>query len=107
MDWADSLLSAAGVDPCSGGLETSVSTRKTNPTFANRISLVEPDTRTALLAAVTRALKFASYEIELLQYLILDWCVSVDENSQRLTKLADWLDKEIPPDPQSTDKYAV
>eukprot|EP01054_Gregarina_sp_Poly1_P003708 Gregarina_sp_Poly_1__3707@NODE_2096_length_2691_cov_49_213796_g1352_i0_p2_GENE_NODE_2096_length_2691_cov_49_213796_g1352_i0NODE_2096_length_2691_cov_49_213796_g1352_i0_p2_ORF_typecomplete_len385_score35_33_NODE_2096_length_2691_cov_49_213796_g1352_i01081262 len=78
--WANSLLTAAGGSPTS-----------THETF----NVLDIESRKALQAAITRALTFVSLELELLQYFIVDWCVCVEENQQRLLRLANFLTKEL------------
>eukprot|EP01057_Protomagalhaensia_wolfi_P001900 Protomagalhaensia_wolfi_Nauph_80__1899@NODE_2192_length_1175_cov_13_035211_g1712_i0_p1_GENE_NODE_2192_length_1175_cov_13_035211_g1712_i0NODE_2192_length_1175_cov_13_035211_g1712_i0_p1_ORF_typecomplete_len352_score19_26_NODE_2192_length_1175_cov_13_035211_g1712_i0281083 len=78
--WANSLLTAAGATP-----------NATHETFQH----LDPESRKALQAAISRALMFVSMELELLQYFIVDWCVCVEENQLRLTRLANFLSKEL------------
>eukprot|EP01053_Blabericola_migrator_P009292 Blabericola_migrator_1__9291@NODE_49_length_16431_cov_119_110181_g45_i0_p7_GENE_NODE_49_length_16431_cov_119_110181_g45_i0NODE_49_length_16431_cov_119_110181_g45_i0_p7_ORF_typecomplete_len393_score37_66P5CR_dimer/PF14748_6/0_26P5CR_dimer/PF14748_6/8_6e03_NODE_49_length_16431_cov_119_110181_g45_i01246413642 len=78
--WANSLLTAAG------GSQTS-----THDAFQH----LDIESRRALQAAVSRALTFVALELELLQYFIVDWCVCVEENQLRLTRLANFLTKEL------------
>lgn len=80
MAWAKSLLTAAGLSIASG---------------RENFEPLDPESRKALAAAISRALNFIGLEMELIQYLILDWSIAVEENKSRLLFLTDALGKDL------------